>query len=106
MTHIFQTEFPAAEAQTIAAAILSKTFSKSLIRDAWVVAEYGLSMIVPAAAGNAEVVKDVHACSEHEAMEALLAASQPGNEQLATALPPLPWAVIFKVILQAILTFL
>ena len=47
MAHVFQTTLPATEGAAIAQAILSRKFSSAMIRDAWVVAEYGLTQFTP-----------------------------------------------------------
>ena len=104
MPHVFQTEFPKAEAQTIATAILSRQFHAALIRDAWVVAEYGVDLAIPAGTFGATGPE----VSEATALEALQAAAsaEGSGAELAQALPPLPWIEILKAILTAILSVL
>ena len=101
MSHTFQDALPTAEAGRVATAILSKTFSRAHIRDAWVVAEYAVArvtddgligMMPPGETAETEVLEILAAASEAE----------PG---LATALP-IPWSLVVRVVFKAILAAL
>lgn len=102
--HVFVTEFPAAEASAIAHAVLSRTFTRELIDDAWIVAEFGLKKIEP---GPHLATASPGSDAEDEAMRSLLAEAESyaGGGKLAQFIP-LPWGTIVLAILKAILAIL
>lgn len=104
MAHVFQTDFPAAECQVIASAVLSRTFSLGLVRDAWVVAEFAMVQVIPDNAVHPHLMGATISISETEAFEQLARAST--TDGLLGAVPTLSWLVILKTILQLVINLI
>jgi len=106
MSHVWETSFPTVECQTIATAILQRSLSPQLARDAWIVGEYGLGQILPgdlkaSLPPGDEVDLDTAArqlldmCGSH-------LGSSPELAQGALALPAMSWVAILRAVLQII----
>ena len=103
MPHVWQTEFPVDEAKSIATSILNHSFSLALVREAWVVVEYGIGQMI-----TDQPVVHVSAgpvISEHDAVSCLLTHAESLDGGLATFIP-LPWGAIIKAIVYAIVAVL
>jgi hypothetical protein len=102
--HVWQTDFPQAEAKAIGTAILARSFTLALVPEAWVVAEYALGLAVPT--GVAKAVfhpADVEADPDAPIKELLQFTDAHADPHLLSAWPSLDWAAILKAILAAIL---
>ena len=115
--HVWQDTFPITQAQEIGMAIMAKSFTTALIRDAWIVAEYGVGQLAVTPSAGLRAVPSHAPVSHDEALGQLVEFAHdeanyardvpdpgsPGARSLHTSAFVLPWATILEAIIAAII---